>query len=375
MRKRAAVSMIALSCLLASCGGGSGSGAVSNGPTPTPTPVPTPAPTPAPTPTPTPTPAPAPGTGKLSQADARIGACMNMANHLEAPTETAWGRAIADDDFTQIASKGFQTVRLPVRFSAHALAGPPYTIDATFMARVERVVGLARAANLRVILDLHHYNELFADPAAHTERYTALWKQVAERFKNADDKVWFELLNEPHNNLTHANLLSVLNPALAEVRKTNPTRPVVIGGESYSGIESLATLPLPNDDYLIATFHYYDPFFFTHQGAPWATPVPAFGVTYGSQADRDRITRDVQKIRNFQTRTGRPIFLGEYGAFEGPTDAQRVPLAQRAAFYSAVQRGYQNVNVDGCVWGYTNTFQFRRSDGTWITELLTAIGL
>ena len=72
------------------------------------------------------------------------------------------------------------------------------------------------------------------------------------------------------------DLLAVLEPALAEVRASNPTRPVVIGGEFWSGINSLATIPLPDDPYLVVTFHYYDPFNFTHQGARWvgASPPP-----------------------------------------------------------------------------------------------------
>ena len=65
---------------------------------------------------------------------------------------------------------------------------------------------------------------------------------------------------------------------MREVRASNPTRPVVIGGEFWSGIDSLATLPLPDDPYLVATFHYYEPFAFTHQGAPWITPLLPTGV-------------------------------------------------------------------------------------------------
>ena len=294
-----------------------------------------------------------------------------MANHLEAtPTEGAWGRAISDTDFADIAAKGFETVRLPVRWSAHASATAPYTIDPAWMSRVEEVVGQARAAGLRVILNDHHYDQLFITPNTETARFTAIWKQVAARFASADDKVWFELLNEPHNQIDDSNLRSILEPALAEVRATNPTRPVVVGGQNWSGINSLATLPLPTDPYLVATFHFYDPFNFTHQGAPWVSNPPPVGATYGSAQDQQELAGAVQKAQVFMARTNRPVFMGEYGAYDP------IPMDQRVAYYSAVSKAFGDAGIDGCVWGYTNSFSFRdQNTGDWNEQLLDAIGL
>ena len=344
------------------CGGASGQ-PISATPTPTPAPVPTP------------TPSPTQVASALSQADVQIGACINMANMLEPPNEGDWGRAINSTDFADIAAKGFETVRLPVRWSNHASYTAPYTIDPVFMARVATVVGQARAAGLRVILNVHHYDDpagsIFTNPAGQTARFAGLWKQIAARFASEpNDMVWFELLNEPHNQLTHANLLSVLNPALAEVRATNPTRPVVIGGENWSGVATLNTLPLPNDAYLIATVHSYDPFFYTHQGASWVNPVPPMGATFGSQADLDYLASNVQIVRNFTARTGVPVFLGEYGAIDG------IAMAERATYYRTMREAYAGAQVDACAWGYTNSFAIRdAATGAWHEELVEALGL
>ena len=333
-------------------------------------------PTPAPTQTSNPPPSPPPTSSApaLTQQDARIGACVNMGNHLEPPEEGDWGRAISDTDFIDIAARGFETVRLPARFSNHALTTPPYTIDAAFMDRVEYVVDLARASGLRVILDLHHYEDpqgnIFASPAAQTARLAGMWTQIAERFKDKDDMVWFEILNEPHDQITHANLMSVLEPALVEIRRTNPDRPVVWGGEFWSGIGSLDDIPLPDDDRIIVTFHYYDPFSFTHQGAPWITPQQPTGRIFPSGTDLADLQANIQLAQDFMTRTGKPLFLGEFGVYEG------VSVADRATWYKAVHDGFEGVNVDGCVWAYTNTMYFRdpNSNG-WYTQLLDAIGL
>lgn len=369
MRKNAGAMGCAMMAIASLYGCGAGGGSPPTG-TATPPPITT-----TPTPTPSPSPTAPPVASALTQADARIGECINLGNHLEPPNEGDWGRALNDSDMAEIAARGFKTVRLPVRWSNHASVTAPYTIDAAFMARVVQVVDQAKAANLRVILNVHHYDDsqgnIFADPAGQSARFAGLWAQIADRFKGYDNaQLWFELLNEPHDRLNHGNLLSVLEPALAQVRATNPTRPVLIGGENYSGVNSLSGLPLPNDPYLIATFHYYDPFNFTHQGAPWITPVMPTGVTYGSSGDAAALNTDVQKVRDYMARTGRPVVLGEYGAYE------QIPLGERVDYYKAVHDGFKAAQVDGCVWAYTNTMHFRDpATGNWVTQLLGAIGL
>jgi endoglucanase len=297
-----------------------------------------------------------------------------MGNHLEPPNEGDWGRAIVASDFTDIAGVGFETIRLPVRWSNHAATTAPYTIDAVFMDRVEAVVDQARAAGLRVILNMHHYEDpqgnIFANPNGQKERFSMMWRQIAQRFQGKDAMVWFELLNEPHDQLTHANLLSVLEPGLDEVRATNPTRVVVWGGEGWSGTYSLDDIPIPDDPNIIVTFHSYEPFSFTHQGAPWISPVLPTGVTYGSAGDQAVLDADKARVQEFMDRTGRGIFLGEFGAYE------EIPLAERVKYYAAIHEGYQDMNIDGCVWAYTNTMYFRdRDTNAWIPELLDAIGL
>jgi len=325
------------------------------------------APTPAPTPN-MPIYAPAPAARPTTGIALPLGKCVNMGNHLEPPNEGDWGRAIADDDFTIIKAAGFASVRLPVRFSGHALAAAPYTIDATFMARVHHVVDLATAAGLNVIIDMHNYDELFSDPNGNAARFAGLWKLVAADFATAPTSVWFELSNEPHDKLTNANLAAIFNPALAAIRLTNPTRPVIVGGEGYSGIGSLATLPMPADPNVVATFHAYDPFMFTHQGATFITPTPPLGRAFGSAADIAELNGNLQAVRNFMAATGRVPFLGEYGANDDPA----IPVSERIKYYGTITAAYASIGVQSCAWAYTNTFKLR--DGNhWIPGLVEAL--
>jgi endoglucanase len=361
--------LVALSLAACSSGGGiSGGGGGGGGtvvtPTPTPAVTPTPTPTPA-APTYTPVAAAVPTTG----IHIPVGRCVNMGNHLEAPNEGDWGRAIVDADFTIIKAAGFDTVRIPVRWSGHALAAAPYTIDAAFMTRVRHVVDTARAAGLNVLLNMHHYEELFQNPAGHATRFAEMWKQIAAEFASQPNaSVWFELINEPNNNLNDTNLLTVLNPALANVRATNATRPVIVGGQNWSGVGSLATLVLPSDAYVVPTIHTYDPFNFTHQGATWVSPTPPLGRTFGSAADYNELNNNLQAVQNYITRTGRVPFVGEYGAIDDPG----VPLSERIKYYSTMTSAYASIGIQTCAWGYTNTFRLR-DGGSWLPGMLDAI--
>lgn len=360
MRTWTASALILTAC---ACGGSAsaGGGAVAQAPSP-----PGPASPSPPGPQPasyTPGAAARPATGIALP----LGKCVNLSNMLEPPNEGEWGRAFEDADATRIRQAGFATVRLPVRFSGHALAAAPYTIDPAFMARVRHVVEANLAAGLNVILDLHNYEELMTDPDGHRTRFAALWRQVAAEFRDAPANLWFELTNEPNNRLNDSTLPGVLAPALAEVRATNPTRPVIVGGQNWSGIDSLATLALPDDPYIVPTFHYYDPFEFTHQGATWVSPTPPMGRLFGGAADYAQLEANLGKVRAYMARTGRVPFMGEYGANE------LVPLEQRIAYYRTISAAFASAGIQGCAWGYTNTFHLWRDGSGWVRDLLDSI--
>jgi aryl-phospho-beta-D-glucosidase BglC (GH1 family) len=312
--------------------------------------------------------APAPAAQPRTGIALPIGKCVNLANMLEPPTEAGWGgRPFRDEDAPRIRAEGFSTVRLPVGFSLHAGTQPPYAIDPAFMARVRHVVETNLAAGLNVIIDMHNYDALFADPAANRDRLAGLWRQVAAEFRNAPDNLWFELINEPHGALDDSNLWETLGPALAAVRESNPTRPVIVGGQNWSGIDSLATLALPDDPNVVPTFHYYDPFDFTHQGATWVSPVPPVGRAFGTATDEAQLRAALGKVQAFIARTGRVPFMGEYGAYD------RIPLDQRAAYYRTVSAAFASIGIQSCAWGYTNTFHLWRDGTGWLRPIVEGL--
>ncbi|WP_162789561.1 glycoside hydrolase family 5 protein [Altererythrobacter sp. ZODW24] len=302
-----------------------------------------------------------------------VGACINMGNSLEPMQEGGWGgQDIVPADFQRIKAAGFETVRIPVRWSNKSADEAPYTIDPKFMARVTEVVDAALAADLKVMLNSHHFDEIHKDPLGNADKLAGMWTQIAAQFADRpEDQLWFEIENEPHENFNNSNLVATITPALAAIRASNPTRAVIMGGEFWSGIDSLATLDLPDDPNIHPTFHYYEPFDFTHQGASWVgDKPPPVGRLYGTQADAERLEADVAKLQAYMTRTGMTPIMGETGAYD------KAPLEQRVAYHTAVTEAFAPSGVGMCAWAYANTFPFwDHSKGEWLPGLRAAFGL
>jgi len=93
-----------------------------------------------------------------SQATPKLARGMNLGNALDAPHEGEWGVTLSERHFQTYAQEGFDHVRLPVRFSSRAAAPAPYTLDESFMQRVDWAIDQATQNHLAIILDMHHYN-------------------------------------------------------------------------------------------------------------------------------------------------------------------------------------------------------------------------
>ena len=275
-----------------------------------------------------------------------LGRGINLGNALEAPSEGEWGVVIREEYFDLIRQAGFNSVRIPVRWNAHAAESSPYTIDPAFFARVDQVTNWALKRDLVVIIDFHHYLELIADPQGHRERYLALWKQIAEHYQDYPSTVLFELLNEPDDTIGASGWNDIATQALTVIRASNPERNVVIGGVNWNSYDQLQSLALPeNDRHLIATFHYYLPFQFTHQGADWAEGSEAWlGTSWdATEAEKAAVTANFDEVAAWAKTNNRPVLLGEFGAYS------RAELDSRARWTAFVAR---EAEKRGFAWAY-----------------------
>jgi len=147
-----------------------------------------------------------------------LGFGWNLGNQMDAwsnevADETCWGNPKATQAlFTKLHESGISSVRIPVTWLGHIGEAPSYTIDATWLDRVAELVGYAKEAHLKAIINIHHDGAdsahwLDIKTAAKDEtvnaaieaELAAIWTQIAEKFKNEGDYLVFESMNEIHD--------------------------------------------------------------------------------------------------------------------------------------------------------------------------------
>ncbi|MEM5515538.1 glycoside hydrolase family 5 protein [Henriciella sp. AS95] len=294
--------------------------------------------------------------------------CVNLGGSLEGPSEGEWGYTVRRADFKRIKEAGFDTIRLPVKWSGHTAKDKPYTIDPDFMARVKEIADWAIEADLQIIIDVHHFDALMERPEAQRPRLGAIWRQISEAFEGAPDNVIFELINEPRDKMTVRKTDSVNRELLAIIREKHPDRWVIVGSAGWGSLEALLKSRPPKDDRIILTFHNYDPYDFTHQGAFFANPPPPTGTRWGTRDDISRMKLGAKQARVFALEQGHPMFVGEFGVYED------VPLEQRAKWTRAFRETAEENGFGWCHWDFATTFKIYNQDReTWIHSMLGAL--
>lgn len=365
------------------------------------TPEPTATPEPSPTPVPT-LPLPSDPLDRFAQAQ-RLGRGVNLGNALEAPNEGEWGMVLEDTYFRLIADAGFDTIRVPIRWSAHALAAPPYTVDEAFFARVDWVIENGLSNGLNVVINMHHYDEIFEDPHAHEARFIALWQQIATRYMAMPDNVYFEPLNEPHGTLTEISWMRIMGETILAIRRIDNRHTLIVSGADWGGYRGLAALKLPEgEENYVCSFHFYDPMLFTHQGATWSgngyqtlgviwpgppaaqiTPDPEAAtvdwvkawfsqyntVPYeanpaGPKPILQAFDRALQVGKNLDC----PLWLGEFGAYE------QADMQSRVHWTTFVREAAEARGISWAYWEFGAGFGvYDRNAGRWNEGVLRAL--
>ncbi|AWW00634.1 cellulase family glycosylhydrolase [Arcticibacterium luteifluviistationis] len=287
----------------------------------------------------------------------KLGRGVNMGNMLEAPSEEEWGNPFRDDYFERIAELGFNHVRIPVNWDLEARAqqSAPYEINETFINRVKYVVDKAQESGLMAIINMHHHEDVFADPVAAKPEFLSQWTQISEAFKDYDGTLLFEVLNEPHGNLSPEMWNEYFADALAVIRKDNPTRAVVMGIANYGGLSAVPKIILPEgDDNIILSIHYYEPFQFTHQGAGWVeNSSPWLGTKWGNtDLEQEAVKRQFKFADYFAKQNNVPINIGEFGAYS------MADIDSRELWTTFLARWFEEQGYSWAYWEFSAGFGF-----------------
>ena len=274
-----------------------------------------------------------------------------------------------DAELAVIAEAGFAHVRLPVRWWGHADDLPPYRLDPVFAGEVDFAVDRALHLGLGVVLSMHHADGVMSAEPAQVTRVCALWRQVAARYLDRGPELFFDLLNEPRDALTSDRWNQVLPVVLGAVREIDRSRLVIIGGAQMMTLPGLVNLEPPADDGLVLSLHYYEPFAFTHQAAPWEPGSSKWaGTRWGTLQDRQAVTADLERAAQWSVDKKMPLYIGEFGTFQAADESDR------AAWTHWVARELERLDLPWAYWDFATDFGvYDRSDGRWRSHLLGSL--
>ncbi len=307
---------------------------------------------------------------------------------------------ITKADFVKIAALGFDHVRIPVdEVQLWDLDGNKEKEAFTLL---HNAISWALENRLRVIVDLHiirsHYfiaetRPLWSEPAEQA-KLADLWQQLSEELRAYPTAMLaYELLNEAvaDNPEDWNNLLLKL---IAQIRKQEPRRVIVIGSNRWQSASTFPDLKVPeNDRNLILSFHFYTPMALTHHRAPW-TPLAEYKgpVHYPGQIvdtliyqqlsrsaaeamrqyangyfNKEILAKEMLPAIKIAQERNLPLYCGEYGVY--PTIANEL----RLKYYTDLVEIFNENKIAYCHWCYKGDFPILRSTGEPDRELVSIL--
>lgn len=249
-----------------------------------------------------------------------------VGNSTEA--ETYWGNPRTTKEMIDtVAAQGMNTVRIPVTWAEHLGTTPDYQIDEAWLDRVEEVVDYCLDNDMYVILNTHHETEFWLKPDMQElpqvqEKLTAIWTQIAERFKEYDSHLLFEGMNEPRTKGSAAEwnggtpeerkAVNELNQtfvdAVRAVGGCNEERCLIICTYGNNpGYTALQELVIPEDNNLAVALHMYTPYVFTYEADNG-------NITQWDGSKKADIVNTLKQVDKFLLQKDVPVIVTEFGA-------------------------------------------------------------
>jgi endoglucanase len=281
------------------------------------------------------------------------------------------------DDFAHIKSLGCDVIRLPINLHYMTNGSPDYVIDPLFFEFLDQAVDWAEELKINLLLDNHSFDPNVDTQPSIESVLLKVWPQMATHYKNRSNYVYYEILNEPHG-ITTAVWCQIQQKVVDAIRSIDTKHTIVVGASGYNSYNELKNMPTYSDTNLIYTFHFYDPFMFTHQGATWtsymqdvsgvpfpydavrmpATPASAKGTWVESSLNNYKNDGTVAAVKqlidvavNFKTSRNVDVFCGEFGVY-----IPNSPHADRVFWYDVVRKYLDEKGIPWTSWDYQGGF-------------------
>ncbi|MEO0727552.1 MAG: cellulase family glycosylhydrolase [Bacteroidota bacterium] len=257
---------------------------------------------------------------------------MNLSNWLEAYWLIPSGSYPDTDrydagDVAAFRALGIDALRLPVTFEHLAGPAPNYTLDTSNPAfgLIDNAIDWAANNNMKLIIDMHHGITTLTDVNYQTElpRLVAIWEQIINLYGDLDpERYLFEVYNEPHA-ISNANFRIVAQTLVDVIRDAGYTHSVIVGASGYNGAGELLTFTPLDDTDIIYTFHFYDPYLFTHQQMSWTT-TPYLPVRpFPTGSDEVDVSTLINGAGEWSAFYNAPVVVGEFGVTNEAAEISR----------------------------------------------------
>ncbi len=304
-------------------------------------------------------------------------------------------------DFEQIKSLGCDVIRLPINLHYMTNGAPNYTIDPLFYTFLDEVVNWTEELQMHLILDNHTFSVVDNTDPNVGIILEKVWKQVAAHYKNRSKLLYYEILNEPHG-ISDILWNAIQKSVVTAIRTVDTKHTIIVGPAEWNSYNSLAFMPVYSDTNLIYTFHFYDPFLFTHQGASWTGMQDLGGVPFPYQAGRmpalptslrgtwiegalnnyqnDGTVAKVKQLidiaAQFKQSRNVPVFCGEFGVYIPNSNN-----TERVFWYDTMRKYLEEEGIPWTMWDYHGGFGLYKDGGNDLFEhdlnvpLLQALGM
>ena len=298
------------------------------------------------------------------QMVSEMGTGWNLGNTMDGhtgftPLETLWQPYVTTKGLiTAVHDAGFNTVRVPVTWGNMIDDNNGYAINEQWMARVQEIVDYCVSQDMYCIINIHHdgaeqtgWLRVGAEDLAPVkEKFAAVWKHIAERFRDYDEHLIFESMNEvvgPDNTdagiKKDMKVIMELNQIFVDtVRSTggnNAVRWLSVPGR-YTNIVNTTKeaygFEMPKDaaGHLFLAVHDYDWLFGLAENMT--------NRTY-SEKTAQNLEANMQKLSRFVD-AGYPVILGEYGAID------KNNTTERAYYVEAVNYMCKKIGIVPVLW-------------------------
>lgn len=291
----------------------------------------------------------------------------------ELEIETLWGNPYTTREMvTALKNAGFNALRIPTRWGVHADAD--LNISSVWMNRIKEIVDYAVSQDMYVIVNTHHDNwfdnlPVGADKEAIYKKYTRMWTQIAEAFKDYDEHLLLEGANEviklkadgtqdwgtpTADDIAYTNrLMQLFVDAVRATGGNNQWRCLLVLPWASNPNNALAdAFSMPDDDTphrLIVEYHCYDPY---HYAIGKDVPDNQYAVHEFTDADKQPIADLFGRLNRKFVEAGIPCLMGEFGSTQdnsyngGKARADEI----RAAYHKFVVSEARKYNIPGFYW-------------------------